>query len=1121
MSGVRTIMRKALVLLLSAFTLTAVASNLAQSPASNEARLLRFPAIHGNQIVFSYAGDLFSVAATGGVARRLTSDVGNEMFPRFSPDGKWLAFTGQYDGNTEVYAMPAEGGVPKRLTITATLGRDDVSDRMGPNNIVMGWKDQTHVLFRSRRIEWNDFRGQLYLASTSGGAPEMLPLPRGGFGSYSPDGTKLAYNRVFREFRTWKRYRGGQADDVWIYDFASKQTTNITNNDAQDIIPMWSGNRVYFLSDRDRRLNLFVYDIGTKQTRQLTRFTDYDCKFPSLGDRAIAFENGGYIYTFDLASEKIEKVPIVINEDFDRGRTILADVSKNITNYEIAPDGSRALFGARGDVFTVPVKNGPTRNLTRTPGTHERASKWSPDGRWIAYISDATGEDEIYLHPQDGKGPVIQVTKGGDVYKYQPLWSPDSRKLLWSDRMQRLNIVDIDTKVITTIGSATAFEITDYAWSPDSKWVAYVRPEEAAMAKLCLYSLETRQTHAVTDGWYPSEAPTFSRDGKYLFFVSDRTLSPTYGQTEFEHVYQDMGRIYFVTLAKETKSPFEPKSDEVKVKDAAESKPPAAKPEDKPGAKPEDKPAAKPDAKPKAADAAPGTDATPTVKVDVEGLQTRIAVLPTPPSGYRDLQSAGNRLFYVRMSSKDAGPHLCVFDLEKAAETDLGPFGGFEISADGKKMILANAGAYAILDLPSARIEFKDPLNLSDMKVTLDRHAEWRQIFNESWRQMRDFFWAPNMGGVNWPAVRKAYEPLVAHVNTRADLTYIIGEMIGELSTGHTYVGGGDLIQAPRVPLGLLGAQIDKDPASGYYRITRILKGENWTRDRRSPLTEIGVTARQGDYILAVDGKPTNQLADIYEALIDRAGKQVTLTVNASAATAGSHDTVVVPIDNELPLYYFNWIEDNREKVSKATGGRVGYIHIPDMGPAGLNEFARQYYPQFGKEAVIIDVRSNGGGNVSPMIVERLLRKPAMIDMARNTATSTDPGGLIVGPKVAIADEFSASDGDIFTYRFKYYKLGPVIGKRTWGGVVGIRGTLPLIDGGVLNRPEFSRYDVAGTSWVIEGHGVDPDIVVDNDPAREFAGDDQQLNKAIEVILEALKKSPPRLAPPPPFPIKK
>ncbi len=1068
----------------------------AQSPATEEARLLRFPAIHGNRIVFTYAGDLFTVPASGGIARRLTSDAGFEMFPRFSPDGTRLAFTGQYDGNTEVYLMPADGGIPKRLTYTATLGRDDVSDRMGPNNMVMGWKDAEHILFRSRRIEWNDFRGELFLASSGGGAPEMLPLPRGGFGSYSPDGSKLAFNRVFREFRTWKRYRGGQADDVWVYDFASKQTTNITSNPAQDIIPMWSGNRVYFLSDRDGRMNLYSYDFGNRQTRKLTDFREFDCKFPSLGDTAIVFENGGWIYRFDLSSGRAEKVPIIIREDFDTGRSVMKDVSREVTNFEIAPDGSRALFGARGDVFTVPAKSGPTRNLTATPGVHERDSKWSPDGKWISYISDATGEDEIYIAPQGGRDQATRITTGGDVYKYTPFWSPDSKKLLWSDRRQRLSFVDIDTKAVTQVAEATAFEISAYAWSPDSKWVVYAKPEEKEMTKVYLYSLDSRQTTAVTDGWYNSFGPAFSSDGKYLFFVSDRSFAPTYGREEFQYVYQDMSRIYFVALAKDAKNPLGPKSDEVRVKeDPAAARPAAAKAET----------------------AAPGVE----VKVDIEGLGARIGVIPTPASGYRNLVSVGNRLYYVRRSSRDTQPHLCAYEMDNREEIDLGAFGAFEISADGKKIIVSQRDAFAIVDLPTRRIEFRDPLNLSDMKVTLDRHAEWQQIFSESWRQMRDFYWAPNMGGLDWNAVRKMYEPLVAHVNHRADLTYVLGEMIGELNTGHTYVGGGDMPQPERIQLGLLGAQIDRDPASGYYRVTRILKGENWTANRRSPLTEIGVDVKEGDFILAVDGKPTSRMNDFYESMVDKAGKQVTLTVNAAAAPEGSRETVVVPISSEQPLYYYNWIEENRLKVDKATEGRVGYVHIPDMGVNGLNEFARQYYPQVGKEAMIIDVRSNGGGNVSPMIIERLRREPVLIDIARNTAPSPDPGGMVMGPKVALADEFSASDGDIFTYRFKYYKLGPVIGKRTWGGVVGIRGTLPLLDGGFLNRPEFSRYDVAGKSWVMEGHGVDPDIVVDNDPAQEFAGNDQQLQKAIEVILKLLKENPSKIPPPPPYPIKK
>jgi tricorn protease len=1081
-------------------TLVVLLAVQSETLAQQEARLLRFPAIHGNQIVFSYTGDLYTVASTGGTARKLTSDVGYEMFARFSLDGKTLAFTGQYDGNTEVYVMPAEGGVPKRITFTATLSRDDVSDRMGPNNIVMTWKDDSHIVFRSRRIEHNDFIGQLYLASTEGGIPEQLPLPRGGFCSYSPDRKKLAYNRVFREFRTWKRYRGGQADEIWIYDFEAKTITNVTNNPAQDIFPMWSGTKIYFASDRDenKRMNLFVYDLNTKQTKKLTNFTEFDVKFPSLGDNAIVFENGGYIYRLDLGTEQVQKVPIAIHEDFAVGRGGFVDVSKSVTNYEISPDGNRALFGARGDIFTVPAKNGNTRNLTNTSGVHERNSKWSPDGKWIAYISDASGEDEIYIQPQDGSAPATQLTKSGDTYKYQILWSPDSKKITWADKKLRLQYVDIDSKKITTVAQATAFEISNYAWSPDNLWIAYGKPEEKKMTTVNLYSLSNGETYEVTDGWFDSDNPEFSSDGKYLFYVSDRSFSPAFSQTEFDMYYTDMSNIYLVTLSKETKSPFEPKSDEVKIKEA----------EKKEGEKEEKK------------DKKKDESSKVVVKVDVDGLQQRVTVLPIASSNYNKLASMGDKLYYSRKGSKDEKTKLLMYDLEKQKETELGDFNGFEISADGKKMLVGWDGSYAIVDLPTAKIDAKDKLNLSDMKVKLDRRAEWNQIYNECWRQMRDFYWAPNMSGVDWAKVRATYEPLLPYVNHRADLTYIIGEMIGELSTGHTYVGGGDYPKAERIQTGLLGARIERDPDSKYFKIREILKGQNWDKSLRSPLTEIGVSAKDGDYIIAIDGKSTREMNDIYEALVNTVGKQVKLKLNSEPKEGGSHETVVIPIADERQLYYFKWVQNNIEKVSKATDGKVGYIHVPDMGTPGLNEFVKYYYPQLRKEGLILDVRGNGGGNVSPIIIERLRREIVMIGMARNTAININPGGMILGPKVCLIDEFSASDGDIVAYRFKKYKLGPVIGKRTWGGVVGIRGSLPLLDGGFLNRPEFSRYDVEGKEWVIEGRGVEPDIYVDNDPAKEFAGVDEQLNKGIDVIKEEMKKNPVKLPPPPEYPNK-
>lgn len=1081
-------------LLLSLFVL-AVSIQAAPQQSQPETRLLRFPAIHGNQLVFTYAGDLYTVSSKGGVARKLTSDAGFEMFARFSPDGKQIAFTAQYDGNTEVYLMPSEGGIPKRLTYTATLDRDDVSDRMGPNNIVMGWKDAGKIVYRSRRTQWNDWKGDLLLVSTGGGLSEQLPLPRGGFCSYSPDGKKLAYNRVFREFRTWKRYRGGQADDVWIYDFDTKQTINITNNPAQDIFPMWTGNKIYFISDRDenKRFNLYSYDLGSKQTQKLTSFADYDIKFPSLGDDAIVFENGGYIYRFDLKSQKAEKVPIYVADDQVTGRSTWVDASKSITNYEIAPDGSRALFGARGEIFTVPAKYGNTRNLTGTSGIQERASKWSPDGKWIAYISDASGEEEIYIVPQDGSSPAKQLTKGADTYKFSLQWSPDSKKILWADKKLRVQYVDIASGDVTPVAQGKAWEITDFDWSPDNQWIAYAQQEEAKMQTIYLYSVAQKQTYPVTDGWYESTGPAFSADGKYLFFISDRTFNPAYGQTEFNYSYSDMSKIYLVTLAKETKSPFEPKSDEVKIKETDEE---SSKEE---GEKKQDTQAKQ-----------------VNVKVDPEGLQARIAEFPVSAAEYRQIVSVGNKLYYGKRKGDEKGK-LCMFDLEKQKETELADINGFEISADRKKILVSQNGSYSIADLPTTKPDFSERLNLSDMKINVDHAAEWAQIYNACWRQMRDFFYDPNMHGVNWEKVRQNYAPLVPFVRHRADLTYIIGEMIGELSAGHTYVGGGEMPRKERVQTGLLGAVIEKDAASGYFRIKKILSGQNWDKDTRSPLTDIGVVAAEGDYILAVNGKPTNQMKDIYESLVNTVGKQVQLKLNGKPEEAGSHLTVVLPIADEQPLYYYDWVQENIEKVDKATNGRVGYIHVPDMQVKGLNEFVKHFYPQLRKEALIIDVRGNGGGNVSPMLIERLRREAAMITIARNTSPSFNPEGMIPGPKVCLIDEFSASDGDIFPYRFKQYKMGKLIGKRTWGGVVGIRGTLPILDGGFLNRPEFSRYDLAGKEWIMEGHGVDPDIVVDNDPAKEFAGVDEQLNKAIEVIQQEMKQSPVKLPPPPPY----
>lgn len=1092
---------------LSSFLLAFLfALNLSAFEKNDETRLMRFPATNGKDVVFSYTGDLYTVPLDGGIARKLTSHEGYEMFPRFSPDGKSIAFTAQYDGNTEVYLMPAEGGIPKRLTITPTLGRDDVSDRMGPNNIVMTWKNKSdEIAFRSRMKSYNDFIGQLFTVNAKGDLHEQIPLPRGGFCSYSPDDRKIAYNRVFREFRTWKRYRGGMADDIWIFDFTTKKTENITNHEAQDIVPMWIGEQIYFLSDRDelKRMNLYVYDLKTKATTQVTFFKDYDVKFPSAGKDRIVFENGGYLYQYDVNTKTETRIPVVLKEDFTSGRGGLINVSSSVSNFEISPDGARALFGARGEVFTVPAKNGITRNLTQTSGVHERNSKWSPDGKWIAYISDLSGENEIYIQAQDGSDKPVQLTKNADTYYYQIYWSPDSKKILWADKKLRLRFIDVETKSVTEVDQSRVWEFNDYSWSPDSRWIAYTKAETEGMARIYLYSLGDKKSTPVTDTWYASGQPAFSSDGKYLFFTSSRDFNPIYSWTEWNHAYQDMRRIYLLTLSKDTESPFKPVNDEVTIKkeEKSESKDDQSKKDQK------SKDEKSKDEK--------------TVKVDLDGIMGRIAALPVNASNYFNISAINDAVYYQRRGSKDDKTLMFLFDLKEKKETELGEINGYEISADGKKMILSRSQQYAIIDLPKGKIDIKDRLNLSGMEMKLDRRLEWNQIFYESWRQMRDFLYAPNLHGVDWPGVRKKYEVLLPFVNHRNDLSYIIGEMISELNVGHAYVGGGERPPVKRIALGLLGAEVSKDAGSGYFKINKILRGENWNANTRSPLTEIGVNVKEGEFIIAVNGASTATMPNIYDALVNTAGKQVTLKINARPQESGSRNVTVMPVEDESPLYYYEWVKNNIEKVDQATGGKVGYLHVPDMGVTGLNEFVKYFYPQLRKKALIIDVRGNGGGNVSPMLIERLRRELAMFNVSRNTTAYTNPREMILGPMVCLLDEFSASDGDLFPYRFKKHKLGKLVGKRSWGGVVGIRGTLPFVDGGVLNKPEFAPFDTDGKEWIIEGYGVDPDIYVDNDPAKEFAGIDEQLNKAIEVILEELKTKGKEIPDVPEYPIRK
>ena len=1037
--------------------------------SQEETKLLRFPTVHGNQIVFTYAGDLYKVSTNGGTAARLTSHNGFEMFAKFSPNGKNIAFTGQYNGNTEVYIMPAKGGAPERLTYTATLERDEISDRMGPNNIVINWTpDGESIVYRSRKQSFNSFVGQLFTVSKSGGLSEEVPLSTGGFCSYSPDGSQLAFNRVFREFRTWKYYKGGMADDIWIYQLNSDSIKNITNNDAQNIIPMWYKNKIFFASDRDRTMNIFYYDTETKETKKVTTFDNYDVKFPSIGGNTIVFENEGSIYTLNTETLEYNKVIINIATDYQINN-VLVDASKFIHSSDISADGKRVIFGSRGDIFSVPAKEGVTYNYTNSANANDRQSVYAPDGKKIAFISDQDGEFEIYLLDLENNNALIQLTKNTGLYKYNLQWSPDSKKILYNDNKFRLFALDVEQKKNDLIDKSDAGIFRSFNWAPDSKWIAYSKSLRNLYNTIFLYNTETKEKIQVTEGWYSSNRPTFTDDGNFLIFTSNRDFNPIWNDIEWNHAFKDMTKLYIVPLNEKTISPFAYKNDMVNEKSTNE----------------EDK-----DSK---------------IEINPQNIQEKIQSFPVEKGYYWNIQIADQKIYYTYSTHSAKDRDVKLFDLSTKKEKSIGENFSYQISDNNKKMLVSKSSNYYIVDLPGSTVKFENKVNTNDMSLIIDKSVEWAQIFHESWRQIRDLFYARNMHGLDWELIKQKYEVFLPFINHRADLSYIIGEMIGELSIGHAYIGKGDLPEVKKVKLGLLGAKIEKDN-SGYFKITKIFEGANWDKKLRSPLTECQPQLNEGDFIIAINGIKTNQVKDLYSLLIDKAGKNIELTYNSKASDQDVTKAIIKPIADESELYYYNWIHNNIKKVEKATDGKVGYIHLPDMVSYGLNQFARLYYAQLNKKALIIDNRGNGGGNVSPMIIERLKRTPDYYTM-RGDATwgHPSPGGLINGPKVMIVNEYCASDGDLVAYRFRQNKLGKLIGTRTWGGVVGIGGSLQFVDGTDLRIPILAPFSLDGKEFIIEGYGVDPDIFIDNNPAKEYNNEDTQLNKAIEYILLELK----------------
>lgn len=1073
---------------------------------TKDTMLLSQPAISKTHIAFVYANDLWSADIDGKGVRRLTTDQGVESNPVFSPDGKYIAFSAQYDGNTDVYVVPVEGGVPRRLTW-----------HPGPD-IVRGFTpDGSAVLFISTRYifqtSWPYY--QLFTVPVKRGIPEFLKIPSGFKASYSPDGTRMAYTPLYEAFLQWKHYRGGTVSKIWIYKFSDHSVEQIPQPEGRcnDTDPMWIGDKIYFNSDRNGEFNLFSYDLKSKEIKQLTQHEDFPVLNASAGGGKIIYERAGYLHLHDFKTGQSKKLTIGVAADLQDVRPRYVKGFRYIRNASISPSGARAVFEFRGEIITVPAEKGDPRNLTNTPGSHERSPIWSPDGKSIAYFSDEPGEYELQIKPQDGKKETKKFKLTGSGFYYSPVWSPDSKKITFADHSFSYYWIDLDTGKIKKYASEyvmgpTQMMTTRSVWSPDSKWIAYTVHTKALIQQVFLYSIEKDKSYPVTDGLSEASDPVFDKSEKYLYSFASTDAGPVKNWFAMSSVDMRMtSSIYIALLQKDVPSPLAKESDEEKV---IEKKEEPKKEETKKGK------SQKKESKPKKA-----------FSVDFEGLNFRILALPIPKGFYLNLQAGEEGQIYYQEAPTESlfffasglagGTKLHKFDLKTRKDEVLMPgINSYVLSADNKKILFLARNTAGIA--PAGKIKpGQGKLNMDAVEVRIDPWAEWRQIFHEAWRINRDSFYAPNMHGADWKAMYKKYEKFLPHLSCRSDLNRVLQWLGSELAVGHHFVGGGDtLIQPKRVPGGLLGA--DYAIENGRYCFKKVYGGLNWNPELRSPLTEPGVDVKEEEYLLAVQGKELRPPMNLYSLFENTSGKIIEITVGPNPDGSGSRNVSIVPIANEGALRNRDWIEGNIKKVDKATGGRVAYVYVPNTTFPGHAYFKRYFFPQVHKDAIIVDERFNGGGQVADYYID-LLRRPLISYWhTRYGAELKTPNASIQGPKVMIINETAGSGGDLLPWMFRKFKLGKLVGKRTWGGLVGNLGHPVLMDGGTITAPNLAIWTEDG--WVVENVGVPPDVEVEQWPADVIAGRDPQLEKAIEIIMEELKKNPPKRPKRPPYPVR-